>query len=47
MPKDSRASGTEEFENSVEIAETPEVALEQVRRDKDDHSDDGNISSFM
>jgi hypothetical protein len=40
---DSRALVTEWPENSPEIPETPAVALEDVQREEDDHSHDGNI----
>jgi hypothetical protein len=46
-PKDTRASVTEGFENSREIEETLEIALEQIRREEDDHRDDGKTFSMI
>jgi hypothetical protein len=45
-PKDSRAFVTKRPENSPEIPETPIIALEEMRRKEDDHSDDGNTPSY-
>ena len=41
-PKNSRAPVTERVESSLEIPETPDVALEKIQREEDDHSEDGN-----
>jgi hypothetical protein len=43
-PKDSTAFVTERPENSPEIPETPEITLEKMRREGDDHSEDGNYT---
>jgi hypothetical protein len=45
--KDTRALIAEGFEISPEIAETPEIALEKMGCEEDDHSDDGNTPSLM
>jgi hypothetical protein len=46
-PKDSGAPVTEQFESSLEIPETPAVALEMMRREEDDHGGNSNTPSFM
>jgi hypothetical protein len=43
-PKDSRAFVIERPENSPEIPETPIVALEEMRREENDHSENGNYT---
>jgi hypothetical protein len=45
-PKDSRAFITKRPGNSPEIPETPIIALEKMRREEDDHSEDGNTLSY-
>jgi hypothetical protein len=40
--KDSRAPVTERVESSLEIPETPDVALEKIQSEEDSHSEDGN-----
>jgi hypothetical protein len=40
-PKDSMALITQRLEGSPEIPETPVVALENLRREEGDYSDDG------
>jgi hypothetical protein len=42
--KDSRAFITERVESSLEIPETPEVALEKIQREENSYSEDGNTS---
>jgi len=46
-PKDSRDPVAERPETSPEIAETPTVTLESVRRGDDGHSDDGKSLSLI
>jgi hypothetical protein len=46
-PKNSKAPVTERIESSLEIPETPEVALEKIRREKDSHSEDSNTPSHL
>lgn len=46
-PRDSRALVIEQPKNSPEIPETPTVALEIMRRDRDDNSEDGNTPSHV
>jgi hypothetical protein len=45
LPKDSSGPLAGQPENSLEIPETPIIALESMRRGGDDHSDDGNTLS--
>jgi hypothetical protein len=45
VPKDSRAFVTKRPESSPEIPETPAATLEMMRREEDDHSEDGNTPS--
>jgi hypothetical protein len=45
-PKDSRAFITKRPGNSPEIPETLIIALEKMRREEDDHSEDGNTLSY-
>jgi hypothetical protein len=45
-PKDSRAFVTKRPENSPKIPETPIIALEKMRREEDDHSEDDNTPSY-
>jgi hypothetical protein len=44
-PRDSRDFITKRPENSPEIPETPVIALGKLRREKGDHSEDGNTPS--
>jgi hypothetical protein len=44
-PEDSKAFITKRPENSPEIPETPIIALEKMRREEDDRSEDGNTPS--
>ena len=47
-PKNSRAFTTKRLESSLEILETPAVALEKMRREEDDLSEDSSTPfSFM
>jgi hypothetical protein len=41
-PKNSRAFITTQPENSPEIPETPVTAPKKVRREEEDHNEDGN-----
>jgi hypothetical protein len=43
-PKDSRAFVIKRPENSPEVPETLTIALEKMRREEDDHSENGNTS---
>jgi hypothetical protein len=46
-PKDSGPPVTERLESSLEIPETPAVALEMMRCEEDDHGDNGNTPSHL
>jgi hypothetical protein len=46
-PKSSRAPVIERAESPLEIPEIPEVALEKMRREEDNHSEDGNTPSHL
>ena len=46
-PKNSRAPVIEQVESPLKIPETPEVALEKMRREEDNHSEDGNTPSYL
>jgi hypothetical protein len=46
-PKNSRAPVIEQVESPLKILETPEVALEKMQREEDNHSEDGNTPSYL
>ena len=46
-PKNSRAPVIEQVESPLKIPETPEVALEKMQREEDNHSEDGNTPSYL
>jgi len=46
-PKGSEVFTTKRLESSLEVLETPAVALEKMQREEDGHSDDGNTPSHL